>query len=210
MADLNSIGEKELVLQLKDGDRKAFGLLYHAYKKRIYSKLYRLLHSETLAEELLQEVFYRLWAKREQLDPDKSFPAYLFRIAANLVYDHFRKAAQDQKLQDHLIATGTELYDHIDRVIDYKESHARLQEAIALLPPQRRKIFNLCKIEGKSYEEVSILLGISTSTINDHIVKATHLIKKQFLNSRETAVFILIAYMCEYAQIMLHHCAKWM
>ena len=195
MYPLPPVDEKELLISLRSGDRKAFDRLYHFYKKRVYNNLKKLLHSEILAEELLQEVFYKLWVKREQLDPEKSFPAYLFRIAANLVYDHFRKAAQDQKLQAHLIASGTELYDHIDALIDYQESHERLKKAIASLPPKRQEIFTLCKIEGKSYEEVSILLGISTSTINDHIVKASRKIRNQFLSSPETTLFFLFTYM---------------
>lgn len=195
MAALNSTGEKELVLQLKDGDRKAFELLYHAYKKRVYTNLRKLLHSDTLAEEYLQEVFYKLWVRRQQLDADKVFPAYLFRIAANLVFDHFRKAALDQKLQAHLIASGTELYDHVDQVIHYKESQEQLSIAIATLPPQRQKIYSLCKIEGKTYEEVSLLLGISTSTINDHMVKASRVIKAHFFGSKETAVALLAAFL---------------
>ena len=194
MADLYA-DEKNVVLLLKDGDRKAFDLLYHAYKRRVYNNLRKLLHSDALAEELLQEVFYKLWVKRESLDTEKLFSAYLFRIAANLVYDHFRKAALDQKLQAHLIASGTELYDHIDTLINYKESNERLQKAIASLPPQRQKVYNLCKVEGKSYDEVSLLMGISTSTINDHIVKASRIIRNQFLDSQETAVALIVSYM---------------
>lgn len=195
MAGLHLTGEKELVLQLKDGDRKAFELLYHAYKKRVYNNLVKLLHSEPHAEELLQEVFYKVWVKRASLDPEKLFPAYLFRIAANLVVDHFRRATLDQKLQAHLIASGTELYDHLDDLINYKDSQEQLNNAIALLPPQRQKIYSLCKIEGKSYEEVGLLLGISTSTINDHMVKASRVIKTHFFGSKETAVALFFIYL---------------
>ncbi|MBS1525531.1 MAG: sigma-70 family RNA polymerase sigma factor [Bacteroidetes bacterium] len=190
--------EHELVLLLKQGDRKAFDRLYHHYKRHVYNKLRKILHSDEHAEELLQEIFFRLWLKREQLNPDRSFPAYLFRIAANMASDYFREAHQDQRLQDHLIATATELYDHIEPLIDYKESVERLVKLIDALPPQRRKIFNLCKIEGKTYEEVSILLGISTSTINDHIVKATRTIKRQFPSYKETAVTVLVTYLFYY------------
>ena len=184
-----------MVLLLKGGDRKAFDYLYHSYNKRIYTNLRKLLHSDEIAEELLQEVFYKLWLKRDLLDEQQSFSAYVFRIAANLAYDHFRKAALDQKLQAHLIASGSELYDHIESLISYKESSEHLQKAIASLPPQRQKIFRLCKIEGKTYDEVSALLGISTSTINDHIVKATRMVKDQFLGSQETALLLFLAYM---------------
>jgi RNA polymerase sigma-70 factor (ECF subfamily) len=192
---LYSADEKEMVFLLKQGDRKAFEYFYRTYNKRIYNSLRKLLHSNEIAEELLQEVFYRLWLKRELLDHEQSFSSYLFRISGNIAYDHFRKAGRDLKLQAHLIATGSEHYDHIDTLIDFKESSEHLEKAISLLPPQRQKIFKLIKIEGMSYDEVATLLGISSSTVNDHIVKATRIVKDQFFSSRETALCLLLAYM---------------
>ncbi len=184
--------EKELLNLLSSGDRQAFEQIYHRYKDRIYGNLLKLVRSDDLAEELLQEVFYKLWLNREKLEFVQSFSAYLFRMAGNLVTDFYRKAEKSKKLQDQLIYTMTELYDHVEDQINYKESNALLQQAIASLPPQRKIVFNLCHVEGKSYDEVSKILGISTSTINDHIVKARRSIKKQFLGSQEAALGIMI------------------
>jgi len=186
------IDEKQLLERLKSGDEKAFERLYWNYSPQIFRKLLKLVKKEEIGEELLQDVFLRIWEKRETIDTEKSFRSYLYRIAQNLVTDLFRRAAYDRKLLDHLIAASTELYNPIEDKINTEGGNAVLQLAIDTLPPQRRKVYTLCKIEGKSYEEVSVLLGISTSTISDHIVKATKSLKVYF-SSNEIALVALIS-----------------
>ena len=184
--------EKELLSQLQSGNDKAFEQLYRIYSLQIFKKLLRLVKQEEVAKELLQDVFLRIWEKRETIDPDKSFRAYLYRIAQNLVTDLFRRAAYDRKLLEHFIAATTEFYNPIEDAFNIKDGNTTLQHAIDSLSPQRKKIYTLCKIEGKSYEEVSMMLGISKFTISDHIVKATKSLKRYFA-SNEVAVIILAA-----------------
>lgn len=191
--DFTLTDEKELVALLKEGSRHAFEQLYHKYKYRLYGNLRKLLKSDTAAEELLQQLFVKVWENRLSLDPDKIFKAYLFRIAENLAYDFFRKAARDKNMEARLMIIATENYTHIEEALYSKESVAILNRAVASLPPQRRHIFTLCKIEGKTYEEVSVELGISTSTINDHIVKGTRAVKEYLFLSKDFALLILLA-----------------
>ena len=184
--------EKEWLHRLKHGEEQAFKELYRMYSPRLYGNLLKLVKNESIARELLQDVFVRVWNHRHDIDPQKSFKAYCFRIAENIVIDFFRKAACDRKLTAYLIAAASD-HDHsTEQQIDYKESRELLNRAIQLLPPQRRQVFELCKIEGKSYAEVSRLLGISTSTISDHIVKATRVIKDHFFQSGETVILLII------------------
>jgi RNA polymerase sigma-70 factor (family 1) len=183
------LNEKNLLLQLKLGESHAFDLIYKHYSPKIYRNILRLAKDEKLAEELLQDVFMKIWEKRETLDVEVSFKSYLFRIAHNLVMDMFRRAAFDKNLLAHLTAVSTELYSNTDEITDLKDTRALLQEAIDALPPQRKKIYLLCKFEGKSYDEVSELLNISSSTISDHIVKATKSVKKH-LSDKDYAIIM--------------------
>lgn len=165
------------VMSLKAGNEQAFKVVYDHFSERLYGNLLRLVKSEDVARELLQEVFLKVWEKRHSIDPDKSFHAYLFRIAENLVYDFFRKIARDKKLQIHLLAHTTEVDSTYIEERSNNEYNDLLQQAIEALPPRRRQIFRLCKLNGKSYEEVALQLNISLSTISDHIVKATRFIR---------------------------------
>jgi RNA polymerase sigma-70 factor (family 1) len=184
--------EKELLSQLQLGNERAFEQLYRIYSLQIFKKLLRLVKKEEVAKELLQDVFLRIWEKRATIDENKSFRAYLYCIAQNLVTDLFRRAAYDRKLLQHLIAGAIELYNPIEDAYNLRDGNAALQQALNSLSPQRKKVYTLCKMEGKSYEEVSLMLGISTSTISDHIVKATKLLKTYFA-ANEGAMTMLAA-----------------
>jgi RNA polymerase sigma-70 factor, Bacteroides expansion family 1 len=177
------ISERELLLQLKAGDEGSFAQLYALYSPRMYGFLLKLTKREETAREILQEVFIRLWERRGTLDPDRSFRSYIFRIAENCVVDFFRKAALDKKLGKQLMDQASERYQHIEEQIYEREKTAILNQAINLLPPQRKRVFELCKFEGKSYKEVSLLMGISVSTISDHLLKATRAIRQHILLS---------------------------
>ena len=184
--------EKDLVILLKESNEAAFEKLYFLYSKRLLGYLVKLVKSETIASEIMQEVFLKIWICRQNIDANQSFRSYLFRIAENKVVDFFRKAARDKKLQATLIKTACEEYSHVEEGFCAKENEQILHDVINLLPPRRRQIFQLIKIEGHSYEEVSQLLSISTSTITDHIVKATKFIRAQLEDSSVIALSLLL------------------
>lgn len=183
--------EKELLYRLKQGDEPAFEKLYQAYSSRLFGNLYKMVKSEEVAQEILQDVFLKIWRYRATIDPEKSFRSFLFRIAENNVYDFFRKAARDKKLEAQLLAVATEHYEHIEELLLKKENSALLNKAITSLPPQRQQIFRLIKLEEKSYEEVSQMLGISVSTISDHIVKAGKSVREYLFSHLGVEVLLL-------------------
>ena len=183
--------EYELLKRLQSGDQLAFESLYQNYSREIYNKLVKMVKNVTLAEELTQDVFVKVWNKREVITIDQPFRYYLLTLTNNIVNDFYRKAARDRKLQDEIIAASTELYNPTEEQIYYKESKELMDQAIDSLPSQQKLVFQMCKIEGKSYDEVSKLLGISTSTISNHIVKATKSIKTYFFTQKKG--FLLIA-----------------
>jgi len=174
---VNNSGEIQLLIALKSGDRSAFEKIYHSYSPRIYLNILKMVKSVDDAQEILQDVFVKVWEKRELIDPEQAFKAYLFQISRFTVYNFIRKVNLDKKLKAYLAHENSELYTHIEETIACRENDQFILNAIEELPPQRKQIYKLCKIEGKSYIEVGKLLGISSSTINDHIVKATKFLK---------------------------------
>lgn len=184
--------EKRLVLLLNNGDEQAFEQLYHVYSVRIFRKLILFLKDEDIAREVLQDIFLTLWEKRQHIDPDKSLGAYLFRIAENKIVDVFRKAARDRKLRERLVNASAALFCETEEIIHFKESNLLLQQAINNLPPRRKKIFMLCRIEGKTYEEAGKILGVSPGTVNDHMVKATRTLRACFA-AAGLAMLLLLA-----------------
>ena len=188
----SSSDEKELLVQLRNGNEEAFEKIYKLYSTRLYGNLLKLVKSETEAQEILQDVFLKIWENRQNIDLEKSFRSYLFKIAENKVVDFFRKAARDKKREAQLISLATNEYVQVQEMMQSDEKSAILQKAIDSLPPQRQQVFRLCKLEGKSYKEVSEQLGISVSTISDHIVKATKSIRSYFENNDQALLSLFI------------------
>ena len=175
------IDEKELLFLLKQGHEAAFEEIYKLYSSRLFGNIYKMVKSESAAREILQEVFIKVWNNRTGIDPERSFRAYIFRIAENNICDFFRNASRIKKMQSQIIVIATEHYEHIEELLLRKENNALLHKAINSLPPQRQLVFRLCKLEGKSYDEVSQQLGITVSTVSDHIVKANKTIREYLL-----------------------------
>ncbi len=184
--------ERELLSLLLTGSEQAFEKVYKLYSSRLYGNLLKLVKSEAEAKEILQDVFMKIWDNRQSIDIEKSFHSYLFKIAENKVYDFFRKAARDKKKVAQLIALATTEYISGEEIILADGNAAILEKAIESLPPQRQQVFRLCKLEGKSYKEVSELLGISVSTISDHIVKATKAIRGYFEDNEQALLGLFV------------------
>lgn len=181
----------KLIELLRDGDQQAFTALYELYSVQLYRKILRITREEVLAREILQEVFLKIWIHRSRLDPEKSFISYLHTTGSNLVFDHFRKVARDQKLADYLTRTSTGEYTHTEEELISKDQLELIRYYIDKLPIQRKRVYMLCKLEGKTYEEVSRELNISTATIHDHIVKANLLLRRYLSRYPELALYSL-------------------
>lgn len=189
---LDHLKEKSLLILLKNGDYVAFTALYELYSSRILGRLIRLLKSEQIAEEILQELFMRIWERRTSIDPNLQFKSFLFSIAQNLVYDHFRKISLNEKYRSNFILSHSEGYAHVEEELLFKQTQQHIMNAIAKLPPQCQRVFVLFKLEGKSYQEICDTLQISKSTVNNHITKANKLLKDHLPYYQNQTVIIAL------------------
>jgi len=181
-----------LLMQLQQGNERAFSKIYDHFSRPLFLKFVRLVNDEEVAQELLQELFLTVWIKRERINPEQSFWPYLHEVAKWLVYNHYRKVAYNKRLLDHLIITTVAHVTNAEELLIDQETHDLLIQAIEHLPPQRKQVFKLCKFEGKSYQEVAELLGISTSTINNQIVAANKSVKEFFLLNNDVVILFII------------------
>lgn len=172
MRPLPPTDENELLLRLRSGDHSAFETLYCRYARRVAATLLKITRSREMAEDLLQDTFIKVWAVRNNIKPNHSFPAFVFTIAANLASNSVRKRLRDTYMQTRLQATADKEYAHIEESLIAAEEHDRMQQALAKLAPRQREVFILHKLEGKSYKEISERLSISPSAINHLIQRA--------------------------------------
>jgi RNA polymerase sigma-70 factor (ECF subfamily) len=183
--------QEELVNQLREGAETAFNALYNAYSKPIWLRILRLVKEKDIADELLQEVFINIWKNRQQIDPGKSFKAFIYTVAQNLVYNYFRKNASDSNLLQHLLLQSPRHYMNVEQLMEEKELRQFLDEAIKQLSPQRKRAFILCKLEGRSYEEASKIMGVSVATINSHITQSLQFLKEYAVKHLKLIILVL-------------------
>ena len=177
LATPNHTDEKDLLIRLRDGDAAAFTVLYDRYARRIASKLIGILKSKELSQDILQDVFAKIWDVRDSIDPEQSFSAYLYKIAVNLSSNTFRKSLRETAMRIH-IAKRDESYNHIEEAIAIKDQQEILNKALAKLPRKQRDVYILHKIEGLSHKEISEQLGITLSAVNQHIHRASKAIRQ--------------------------------
>lgn len=189
MAEKDKIVERELLLALQQGSRQAFEQIYHIYALRLTAKLIQLVKSEEIAQDLLQDIFIKIWEMRSEIQVDRSFSAFLYTIATNLSYNSFRSAIREQNRLSKLYKNDS--YSHIEEDLEFNETHRLFEEALQQLTTRQREVYTMHKLDGKSYKEISESLQISHSAINQHIQAANKLIKS-FMKSRLPSVLLVI------------------
>lgn len=191
MIDQPSYHGYELFHLIAKGDEAAFTKAFYHYNKRIYPYLLKKVHSESIAREMVQDVFLKLWLFRDKLAAIDNPEGYLFRIAANMLQDYFRREGHELKMKNRWAKKEGER-SMVENEVWYSETRKLLNEAIYQLPPERKKIYEL-RQEGYSYEEIADSLQISIHTVRNQLVSATKTIKG-FLNEKglSTIIFIIL------------------
>lgn len=185
--------DRELVGQLIHNDEAAFGELYIRYKDKLYFFSLYLLKSADESNDIVQEVFTRLWESRSFLRPELSFSSFLYTMTRNRILNYFRDMDIDAKVKQIIAAEKVTEEETIDSELIYSEYQKIFREAIDKLPPQRKRIFSLSRIENKSHKEIAEELGISVNTVQEHISAALSFIKLYFTQHTDISMGVLFA-----------------
>ena len=183
--------EALLVAELRKGNEKAFIKLYDLYKDKIYTYSLKLLKSQVNAEEMLQDVFMKVWQKRETLDASRSFKSYLYTIARNKCFDFLEKASNDVKLRQTIFYQSQKSFSAADVQLIESDFNKIKEEAYNSLPPRRREIFEMSREQGMTYDEIGEKLGISTNTVKSQMNKALESLRA-FLREHRDVSFAIV------------------
>ena len=182
MVSKDKPSDKQLADQIKKGQTYAFDQMFDRYSQQLYRFSKSLLKNHEDAEEVVQEVFFRIWKKRDELNERKSFQSFLFSIAYNLIVDKFRQRVKDQKHEQFLIKQAQQNYLNPENELEYRELKKQVNKAITELPEQRKKIYQLNREKGLSYKEIAGRLRIKPKTVENHINLALKHIRKRLGN----------------------------
>ena len=164
--------DRDKLDQYSDVEEQQFSEIFREYERRLFVFVVRTLRSEQLAQDIVQEVFLRLWAMRDQIKGIENMNAYLYKLAENQVYNYLRHAAVEKRARQELWQRMQEATtDHSHTMID-REYDAVIEMAILTLPEQRRKIYHLNKREGKKQSQIAEELHLSPHTVRNHLSAA--------------------------------------
>lgn len=183
------------IRQLRQGDQESFKVLYDRYIDQLHAFVFRFTKSSSLSDDVVQDVFIKIWEKREQLDPEKSFRAYLYKIAKNQVLNLFARYATELDIQKEMRQCALHFANTTEDTLNFIETAKVIQEGISQLPPQQKRIFELCKNEGLTYEQAATELNLSASTINTQMVNALRFLKNYVSTKGSAAAAVLSLFM---------------
>lgn len=174
----------ELLTRLKNGDMLAFDRVYELYSHKLFSFVFKILKNEAEADDIVQEVFVKIWESRDTLEDYKLLNSYIFTIAYNNSIDLIRKRINNTKYLEHL-KNSSSIYvtPNIISQIEFNELNIKAEKLISNLPERQRQVYLLHREEGLTYPEIAEKLGISKNTVENHMVKALKYLRQNMDNS---------------------------
>ena len=186
--DLISILER-----FKENDQSAFEQIYLEYNQKIYRFAKRYTNCIEDAEEIVQDVFIKLWDVRKTIDTECHFDHFLFAVTRNLIFDRHRRKISEQHFQTTVLASLEEEFESTEDEIVAEDLSRYIDKIVEQFPPKQREVFNLSRKEMLSRKEIAEKLGMAEETVKAHIHQALSKIRKLLAN--EGIIFIFFYFL---------------
>ena len=185
------LDDRNCVIRLRQDDEKAFNILFERYGHKLYRFAFNFLRSKEEAEEMVQEVFTRVWEKRHSLDEQSAFSGFVFSITYRLALNQIRHRKYAMRLQVEL-GDKPEARNETEDAIILADLQNFSRSAIDRMPHKRRLIFEMVRDQHMSYKEVAGHLQISTKTVESQMTEALKFLRRFF--SKNSITLFLIAF----------------
>jgi len=186
------LSELHLVNLVSEGDEPAFERLFKSYFKSLHAYAMVIVRDDILAEEAVQQVFFRIWEKKEQLKVHTSVKAFLYRAVYNECINYLNRRKHRSAYEDHMLKTGAgESYESALMRIERTELETQLQKAMDGLPPQCRNIFYMSRFGELKYREIAAELGLSVKTVEVQMGKALKILRAKLVDFLPLLLWLL-------------------
>ena len=174
---LTSSNTEEIIRRLKKDDKSAVDELFSYYYPRLYHFSKSILKIENDIDDILQEIFVKIWLNRQKIGNVETFNSYIFTITKNEVLNLIRSNLRDRSFKDELYLRSVAEEYHTQNPLEYHEIKTGIEKVVGGLPEKRKQVFILSRTEGLSNKEIAQQLNISEKTVEDHITHAIKYIK---------------------------------
>lgn len=196
MGKYDGLNDRELISLLQQDDEGALRPIYDNYIRQLHYFILRTAKSRQLAEDVVQDVFIKVWDNRMQIDSEQPFKPYLYTIAKRHLLNLLKRVQHEAYIVEEMRKNTSPVENTTDMTIDFQESNVAITEAIDKLPSQCREVFLRCKIKGQSYRQAAEELGITEGTVNSQMVKALRSIRMHMqLKNTLGAILLVLNYM---------------
>jgi RNA polymerase sigma-70 factor (ECF subfamily) len=170
--------DRILIEKVKTGDLVAFEQLFSKYYNELCGYAYQYFSDRDTVEDIVQNLFYKLWQKRERLEIRSSFRAYLYRAVYNNTLQVLKEKNSLQPIESQDGSYEVILSEEIFDTVESKEIHMIIERTLNSMPERVRKIFELNRFEGLRYREIADHLSISIKTVEANMGKALKIFRK--------------------------------
>ena len=171
--------ESHLVKKVRQGCHVSYSILFEKYSKKLYNFSYKYTNSQVESEGIVQEVFMKIWQKRETLNPELSFNSFVITIAKHSIFNLMKKNAYRKAYKDQLHPSAF-VTEETEQKIIFSDLDDLAQESINKLPPKRKQIFLLRRDSELSIKEIATKLNISESTVENQMNRAMKTLRSDF------------------------------
>lgn len=171
--------EAALIGNLRKGDPFAFEEIFARYSNKLYRFSFDYLKSEADAEEIVQEVFLKLWEKRKEIKSETSFQAYLFTITLNFIRRYFNRKARADRYKHEFLEQFSKENDQVEVSLTYQDLLNKLEILINQLPEKRKQIFIERKQHDKPVKQIAEELGITPKTVENQLTRALNFLRSE-------------------------------
>lgn len=193
--NIEYITDTKLLADVARGSEDAFARLVHSLYKKFYPFTVSLIKSETEADDILQEVFLKVWLNRSMLPGIESPFGWICTVIANTASNHLRSRIR-RELNIQKFSSLLPASDEIESSIDAKFTQSLINEAVSMLPEKRKIVFLLSKREGLSRREIAERLNISENTVRNQLTEALHFVQEHLSRPSDKMLFLLLITQC--------------
>lgn len=183
--------ERNLIIRLKNGDKDSFNLIFDKYYPLFISFTRRILRNDAACEDIVQNVFMRLWIHREHLDPSGSLKNYLLVSVRNEIYCHLRLVFNSRR--EDILKDEHEYHDVTDIAEEYsaRDFYNNIDKIVSRMPERRKEVFELSRKGQMSNKDIADRLGISVRTVEKHLQLALSEIRRTLKLSVVALIMLL-------------------